>query len=142
MTEKSIDQLLYENAVQAAEEFQWATQVPLDFSPESMPGAEEVVAAAAVGGVDEETGLWIVNLVGSYILHVAFTEHGGHFEMYQKRPQPVLVVGQPKFSVAMMAMDKVAKRLGGNPTDNLALFYDGFVQAIERAKPGSNTLIA
>lgn len=126
----------------AAKDFQWATEVPLDFTAASMQGVEEVLDSAHKGRVNEQTQMEMINLLGSYVLHTAKLLHGGVFQMYQERPQPLLVTGLPNYSVAMLAMDKVAGRIKGDEGDNIPFFYDGFVRALERATPGSKALIA
>ena len=126
----------------AAKDFQWATEVPLDFTAASMQGVEEVLDSAHKGRVNEQTQMEMINLLGSYVLHTAKLLHGGVFQMYQERPQPLLVTGLPNYSVAMLAMDKVAGRIKGEEGDNIPFFYDGFVRGLERATPGSSALIA
>ena len=138
----NIELAIAENAQMAAKDFQWATEVPLDFTAASMQGVEEVLDSAHKGRVNEQTQMEMINLLGSYVLHTAKLLHGGVFQMYQERPQPLLVTGLPNYSVAMLAMDKVAGRIKGDEGDNIPFFYDGFVRALERATPGSKALIA
>ena len=51
-------------------------------------------------------------------------------QMFEQRPQPLLVVGDD-YSVAFLAMEKVAQRLDGDEADNIPFFYEGFVRALD-----------
>lgn len=137
----TIDQLIEQNAIQASTDFQWATQVPLDFTEASLQGVEEVLDAAHKGRVNEATRNSMINLLGSYVLHTAKTLNGGAYQMFEERPQPLLVCGLPNYSVGFLAMEKVAGRINGDEGDNIPFFYGGLVRAIERATPGSHALI-
>ena len=52
----------------------------------------------------------------------------------------LLVVGEPKFHVAIMTFDKVRGRLGGDDADNIPFFYEGFAARIRSAKRGTKAL--
>ena len=41
----------------------------------------------------------LIELLGCYILEVGFRQHGGRFSWYEERKQPVLVVGEPEFTL-------------------------------------------
>lgn len=82
----------------------------------------------------------IIELVGCYILEVGYREHGGKFSWYEKGQQPVLIVGEPTFHVAMMAFDKVRGRVSGDRGDNIPFFYEGFRERVNGATPGSRAV--
>lgn len=48
----------------------------------------------------------------------------GRYSWYDQPDQPVLVVGDPTFRVAILAWDKVRGRLGGDAGDNIPSFYE------------------
>ena len=52
----------------------------------------------------------------------------------------MLVVGEPKFHVALMAFDKVRGRLAGDKGDNIPFFYEGFAARVKSAVPGTKVL--
>ena len=64
----------------------------------------------------------LVENFGCYVLEVGRRELGGKYLWHAGRDQPVLVVGEPTFHVAMMAWDKVRGRLAGDAADHLPFF--------------------
>jgi len=114
----------------------------LDYSEASIAIVEEMVA---------EAGEWLAELTpgqvttlvqdfGCYILEVGRREFGGRYQWHDGRDQPVLVVGEPGFRVAIITWDKVRGRLSGDVGDNLPFFYAGFAERARRAAPGTDTL--
>ena len=71
---------------------------------------------------------------------VAHRKHGGKFLRHGQREEPVLVVGEPKFHVALMAFDKVRGRIAGVRGDNIRFFYEGFAARVKSAVPGTKVL--
>ena len=72
---------------------------------------------------------------GCYLLEVARRKYGGNYSWHPCE-QPVLVVGEPAFHVAIMSWDKLIGRLSGDRADDLVFFYQGFAERVQRAKPG------
>jgi len=123
-------------------QFQARAGERLDYSEESLATVEEMLAEASpyakeMPAADVKA---LVELMGSYILEVGRRQHGGTYQWHEARSQPVLVVGQPKFSVAMMTFDKVRGRLLGDSADNIVFFYEGFSERAKTASPGTNAL--
>ena len=118
------------------------TGAALDYSQASLAVVEEMAdeaaRCAATLSPDQVTGL--VQDMGCYILEVGRREFGGEYRWHDERDQPVLVVGEPAFHVAMITWDKVRGRLGGDEADNLPFFYDGFAERVRRAAPGTRAL--
>ncbi|MGU3494055.1 hypothetical protein ACLBXM_08435 [Xanthobacteraceae bacterium A53D] len=115
---------------------------PLDYSPESLPLLEEMATEAAqwradMTPADVET---LVETFTGYLLETARRAFGGALLWDSQRGQPVLVVGEPEFHVALMPFDKVRGRLGGDAADNLPFYYDGFAGAVRSATPGTRSL--
>jgi hypothetical protein len=90
--------------------------------------------------MDQESVDALVQLMGSYILQVAYMEHGGVFYWHDAEDQPVFVVGEPAFRVALLAFSKVRGRLSGDEGDNIPFFYSGFSERARSATPGTNAL--
>ena len=114
----------------------------LDYSEASLTVVEELVIEAGrwLAEMTPEQVSTAVEDFGCYVLEVARREFGGRYQWYDGRHQPVLVVGEPTFHVAMMTWDKVRGRLGGDAADNLAFFYAGFAERARQAVPGTRAL--
>ncbi len=78
----------------------------------------------------------LVQDFGCYILEVGRRQFGGRYQWHDGRDQPVLVVGETAFRVAILAWDKVRGRLGGDEGDNIPFFYAGFAGRARQAVPG------
>ena len=129
-------------AALAVAQFQERAGGKLDYSAGSLAVAEEMLAEAAeyADQMDQESVDALVQLMGSYILHVAYKEHGGVFYWHDAEDQPVLVVGEPAFRVALLTFSKVRGRLSGDEGDNIPFFYSGFSERAKSAKPGADAL--
>lgn len=114
----------------------------LDYSEASLAMVEEMVV---------EAGRWLADLTprqistavedfGCYLLEVARREFGGRYQWHDGRNQPVLVVGEPAFRVALLTWDKVRGRLGGDAGDHLPFFYAGFAERVRQAAAGTDVL--
>jgi hypothetical protein len=122
----------------------WARQGKrgLDFSQDSLETVEEMLseAAAFIAEMDEEQVRYLVQSMGCYILEVARRSFGGKYYWYDQRDQPVLVVGEPGFKIAILTWDRVKLRLAGDPADNIPFFYQGFAERVRKAKTGDDAL--
>lgn len=77
---------------------------------------------------------------GCYILEVGRRQFGGRYAWFEQRDQPVLVVGEPDFRVAMITWDKALGRLSGDTADSIPFFYAGFAERVRSAEPGTDAL--
>jgi hypothetical protein len=114
----------------------------LDYSEASLAVVEEMLAEAGQW-LSEMTPGQVTTLVqdfGCYILEVGRREFGGRYQWHDGRYQPVLIVGEPAFRVAIITWDKVRGRLGGDKGDNIPFFYAGFAERARRATPGTDAL--
>jgi len=59
---------------------------------------------------------------------------------FDERDQPVLVVGEPAFHVAIITFDRVRERLSGDKSCNMHFFYEGFAERVRAAVPGTKAL--
>ncbi|NGZ86391.1 hypothetical protein [Duganella aceris] len=145
MNDKNID-LPYqvaEKANLAPAQFQERAGGRLDYSEQRIEMINEMLAEASLltsCQMTETDQKELVQLFGSYILEVARREFGGSYKWHEGRDQPVLVVEEPEFSVAIIIFDKAFGRLSGDTADNLAFFFRGFVDRVESAVPGANAL--
>lgn len=126
----------------AVAQFQQQAGGRLDYSEKSLLAVDEMLGDASryKDQMPGETFEAIVELVGSYILDVAYRQYGGVFQWHPQHKQPVLVVGEPQFHVAMMTFDKVRGRLSGDPADNIPFFFQGFAEKVKTATPGMRAL--
>jgi hypothetical protein len=129
-----------EKAALAVAQFQERAGGKLDYSVKSLAMVEEMLAEASTYRLDmsQKDQNALVELLGSYILMVAHKQHGGAFYWNEQREQPILVIGEPKFHVAILAFDKVRGRLGGDKADNIPFFYEGFSERVRVATPGTH----
>ena len=118
------------------------SQGGLDYSEASLSVVEGVLADAAdfVADLDSDRAVGFIQDFGCYVLEVGRREFGGRYLWHPDHDQPVLVVGEPSFRVALMAWDKVRGRLGGDKGDNIPFFYAGFAELARRAEPGTDVL--
>jgi hypothetical protein len=136
MTDLQADVIrMSEKAVAMAQE---RTGEAPDYSEESLNTIEETLEEASqhVASLTEDEIHGLVQRLGCYVLEVARRSFGGTYHWYEQRSQPVLVVGEPQFHVAIIAWDKVRGRLNGDPADNIPFFYQGFAQRVRSATPG------
>jgi hypothetical protein len=89
----------------------------LDYSEASLERVEDMLeeAAAYAEGMTPEEITMLVQSFGCYILEVGRRSLGGHYKWHEKRNQPVLVVGEPDFRVAMITWNKVGVGLAVTP---------------------------
>lgn len=73
----------------------------------------------------------IVDWGGCYLLEVGRRQFGGMYRLYEQRGWPVLVLGEPEFSAAFLAHDKIDGRLSGDEMDNLPFFYGALRRAVD-----------
>jgi len=127
------------NVVDVAESLDVGT---LDYSEASLAVLEEILEKAA-GWEDEMTPEQLQNFAqacGCYVLEVGRREFGGRYCWHEQREQPVLVVGEPDFRVALLAHDAVRGRLSGDRAYNIPFLYAGFAERARRAEPGTDAL--
>jgi hypothetical protein len=138
----SLNEQIARAAASAVEMTDAADGRRLDFSEASLSVVEEMLEEASAfyeEATQEQRGI-VAHEFGCYILEVARREFGGRYSWFTQRDQPVLVVGEPAFRVAMIARDKVQGRLSGDRADNIPFFYTGFAERVRKAEPGTDAL--
>ena len=140
--ESDLSEQVHRNAESAVKQFQERAGGKLDYSVQSLQAVEELLAEAADhrDSLRSATLDTLTELLGCYILEVGYREHGGKFAWFEERKQPVLVVGEPAFHVAMITFGKVRGRLSGDRGDNIPFFYEGFSERVRAAIPGTRAL--
>jgi hypothetical protein len=81
----------------------------LDFSEGSVAIVEATLDEASdyFPSLSNEDADKLVHWFGCYLLEVGQRNFGGVYLWFEQRDQPVLVVGEPEFHVAMITWDKV-----------------------------------
>jgi hypothetical protein len=114
----------------------------MDFSESSLAVVEDMLAEAAAfaAEITPDQLTTLTQDFGNYVLEVGRREFGGRYFWHDGREQPVLVVGEPAYRVAIMAWDKVRGRLNGDVADNIPFHYAGFADRARRVSPGTDVL--
>jgi hypothetical protein len=114
----------------------------LDFSEASLGVIEETLDEASLyfPQLPEDQARRLVQCFGCYLLEVCRRTFGGSYLWYQERHQPILVVGEPTFHIAIITWDKVRGRPGGDDADNVPFFFEGFAQRVRSASAGERAL--
>jgi hypothetical protein len=135
-------QQIARTADEAVAMWQDGAGVALDYSEASLAVVDEILeeVASDVEEMTPEQTECLVQDFGCYILEVARRQFGGRYYWFEQRDQPVLVVGEPSFRVALLAWDRVRARLGGDPADNIPFFFAGFAERVRYAEPGVDAL--
>lgn len=131
-----------EKAELAVEQFRDRSGDALDYSAASLVVVEDILdeGSAYIEELPPEQVSAIVKLLGSYVLEVGRRQFDGNYYWHDERDQPVLVVGEPEYRVAMMTFDKVRGRLAGDEADNIPFFYQGFANRAGNSQAGDDVL--
>jgi hypothetical protein len=116
-----LSQQVAEKAERAVDQLCDRSNDSLDYSESSLSVVEDMLAEAAhfIDEMPAEQIDALVNMLGSYVLEVGRREFGGKYYWHDGRDQPVLVVGEPEYKIAMLTFDKVRGRLSGDEADNI-----------------------
>ena len=130
-------------ARRAVEQLRDQSEGVLDYSESSLSVVDEILAEASdftenMPGDQIDT---LVRLLGSYVLEVGRHEFGGKYYWHEERGQPVLVLGEPDYKIAILTFDKVRSRLFGGDADNIPFFYQRVAVRARTAGPGDDVLI-
>ena len=114
----------------------------LDYSESSLTIVEDILAEASdfVDQMPRDHIDALVNILGSYVLEVGRREFGGKYYWHDARDQPVLVVGEPDYKIALLAFDKVRGRMSGDSADNIPFFFQGFAERARNPEQGVDVL--
>ena len=128
-----------EGTVGAYEE--WA-KGRLDFTVGSLAVVDELLDRLAeyVPEMTPEQVQVIASDFGCYALEVARRATGGVFRWFESRKQPVLVVGEPAFKIAIATWDTAEARVRGDSAASMPFLYEGFAARVKSAQPGEDAL--
>lgn len=76
----------------------------------------------------------IYTMIGSYVFETARRNYGGKYYWLQDEQQPILVIGEPDFSVSIRAWEKVKSRIEKGVEDNIPFYIEGLKEHIAKGK--------
>ncbi len=105
-----------------------------DYSIESLLAVNELLDEMCDYIVDEDILYNAYTMIGSYVFEVARKNYGGQYYWIREEEQPVLIAGEPEFSVSIKAWDKVRMYIENGSDENLQFYLDGYREHIEKGK--------
>ncbi|MBU7316697.1 hypothetical protein [Paenibacillus oleatilyticus] len=105
-----------------------------NFSVDSLRNVDDILEELRDFELDDDILDSASSMAGCYIFEVARRNYGGKYYWVQERDQPVLVTGEPEFSISIFAFEKVRSRLQNGKEDEIPYYFDGYIQAIEKGK--------
>ncbi|KEQ26840.1 hypothetical protein [Paenibacillus tyrfis] len=105
-----------------------------DFSVDSLRNVDDILGELGDFELDDDILDSVSSMAGCYIFEVARRNYGGKYYWIQEREQPVLVTGEPEFSISILAFEKVRSRIQNGKEDEIPYYFDGYIQAIEKGK--------
>lgn len=140
MTE--LEEQVADKAERAVDQLRDRSGDSLDYSESSLSMVEDILAEVSeyIDLMPEDQIDVLVHMLGSYILEVGRREFGGKYYWHDGRDQPVLVLGEPDYTIAILTFDKVRGRISGDEADNIPFFYQGFATLARNPEPGSDVL--
>lgn len=117
--------------------------IGLDFTVESLKKVDNILEEVSdyLNEMEEVQVKTIIQKTSAYIFEVARKNYGGKYFWYEQLAQPILVTGQPDFEISLLALEKVKGRLKNGKEDNIPYFFQGYMDRVEKAKPGDKAMI-
>ena len=131
---------LMEDIVQTAQNFvdnmQQFFDTPLDYSVASLEEVDEMLDGMGQkrDELNEDGFFDLYSMTGCYIFEVARRNYGGEYYWLEEERQPILVAGEPDFSVAIKAWEKAKGRLTRGREDSIPFYIAGYKEHIETGK--------
>lgn len=127
---------LEQDVIFTAESFtnNFADKGKLDFSIESLCCVDGILDELCDFELDEDNLDSVSSMAGCYIFEVARRNYGGKYYWITESKQPVLVTGEPHFSISILAFDKVKGRILNGQEDNIPYYFEGYIQAVQKGK--------
>lgn len=115
----------------------------LDYSIESLKLVDEQLDEISDFVFDEDDIYNACSMIGCYIFETARRNYGGTYYWLEKEQQPILIAGEPDFTVSIKAWDKVEKRIKNGKEDNIVFYIKGYREHIEigKSKKGYHSAI-
>lgn len=105
-----------------------------DYSFESLGEIDRLLDEMRDYELDEDAVYNICTMVGSYVFEAARINYGGTYYWIQEEEQPILVAGEPDFSVSVKVWEKVRGYLKNGSEDSLSFYIAGYREHIEKGK--------
>ncbi|GLI06284.1 hypothetical protein YDYSG_23140 [Paenibacillus tyrfis] len=105
-----------------------------NFSVDSLRNVDDILEELRDFELDDDILDSVSSMAGCYIFEVARRNYGGKYYWVQESDQPVLVTGEPEFSISIFAFEKVRSRIQNGKEDEIPYYFDGYIQAIEKGK--------
>ncbi|RCX23867.1 hypothetical protein DFP94_1011471 [Fontibacillus phaseoli] len=130
---------LKDDIISTSESFStnFADKGNFDFSVESLQAVDDILEELSDFEMDEEMLDSVSSMAGCYIFEVARRNFGGEYFWIEKKEQPVLITGEPDFSISLYAFDKVKGRIENGKEDHIPFYFDGFISAVEKGRRSS-----
>lgn len=142
-SQKEFIQNMTGNAERIVEAYNEALGGTLDFSVNSLKVLDELLEQFHQNKdeIDEEMLSDLIGQAGAYIFEVARRNFGGKYYWYEQLNQPILVTGQPKFEISIIAFDKVKMRLENGKEENIPFYFNGYEERVKKGIEGDRALI-
>ncbi len=127
-----LDNDLRETAENFSKNF--SNRFDLDFSCNSLSKVNELLDEVNDFVEDEDRKNDIMTMAGAYVFEVAKRNFGGKYYWIESEQQPILIAGEPDYSVSIKAWDKVKKYMENGSEDDQKYYIDGYKEYIEKGK--------
>lgn len=84
----------------------------------------------------------VITNASSYVLWVIKQQCGGSFYWSEQRLQPVLVIGEPNYRVALMAQDRVKNKVEKTDAPGIILLYRQVMDELQAAVSTTDILLS
>lgn len=127
---------LEQDVISTAESFtsNFSDKGNFDFSIESLQSVDDILEEISDFELDDDMLYSISSMIGSYIFEVARRNYGGKYYWIKDENQPVLVTGEPDFSISILAFDKVKGRILNGEEDSIVYYFKGYIEAVNKGK--------
>ena len=125
---------LMDDIISAAENCTENCKDIFDYSVENLAAVDDLLNNVRNDMLDENTLYNIITNVGSYVFETARRNYGGEYYWLLDEQQPILVAGEPDFSVSIRAWQKVKGFLKNGAEDSLPFYVQGYKEHIEKGK--------
>lgn len=131
-----MERSLKSDVVTTAENFtkNFSDRGNFNFSVESLQELDDILDELNDYELDENALYSAASMAGSYIFEVAKRNYGGEYYWVEEKKQPVLVTGQPNFSVSIYAFEKAKDRIVNGKEDSIPFYFKGYIEAVEKGR--------
>ena len=105
-----------------------------NYSIKSLVEVDDLLDEISDYVMDEDAVYNIYTMIGSYVFETARRNYGGKYYWMQDEQQPILVIGEPDFSVSIRAWEKVKSRIEKGVKYNIPFYIEGVKEYVEKGK--------